>query len=85
MKMNAVVFFGRSFSLEFFGQVWGNLGKNHSHPQKFACSYTYAWKFGANISETVTILVKFFYRSFPGDTQYDVKGGTTILDLRTRG
>jgi len=25
----------------FFGQVWGNLGKNPSHPQKFACSYTY--------------------------------------------
>jgi len=25
----------------FFGQVWENLGKNPSHPQKFACSYTY--------------------------------------------
>jgi len=32
-----VIFFG-----VFFGQVWGNLGKNPSHPQKFACSYTYA-------------------------------------------
>jgi len=31
-----VIFFG-----VFFGQVWGNLGKNPSHPQKFACSYTY--------------------------------------------
>jgi len=26
----------------FFGQVWGTSGKNPSHPQKFACSYTYA-------------------------------------------
>jgi len=25
-----------------FGQVWGKLAKNHSHPQKLACSYTYA-------------------------------------------
>jgi len=25
----------------FFWQVCGNLGKNPSHPQKFACSYTY--------------------------------------------
>jgi len=25
----------------FFGQVCGNLGKNPSDPQKFACSYTY--------------------------------------------
>ena len=25
-----------------FGQVWVNSGKNPSHPQKFACSYTYA-------------------------------------------
>jgi len=32
-----VTFFGT-----FFGQVWGNLGKNSSQPQKFACSYTYA-------------------------------------------
>jgi len=23
------------------GKVWENLGKNSSHPQKFACSYTY--------------------------------------------
>jgi len=27
-----VIFFG-----VFFGQVWGNLGKNLSHPSKFAC------------------------------------------------
>jgi len=26
---------------KLFGQVWGNSGKNPSHPQKFACSYTY--------------------------------------------
>ena len=25
-----------------FGQVWGNSGKNPSHPQTFAFSYTYA-------------------------------------------
>jgi len=25
----------------FFGQVWENSGKNLSHSQKFACSYTY--------------------------------------------
>jgi len=30
-------------SVVFFGQVWENLGKNPSHPQKFACSYTYAY------------------------------------------
>jgi len=28
---------------ELFGQVWGNLGKNPSHPHKFVCSYTYEW------------------------------------------
>jgi len=27
---------------KIFGQVWGNLGKNPSHPQKFVCSCTYA-------------------------------------------
>jgi len=27
----------------FFGQVWQNPGKIPSHPQKFACSYTYGW------------------------------------------
>ena len=32
-----VIFFG-----DFFGQVQVNLGKNSSHPQKFACYYTYA-------------------------------------------
>jgi len=26
---------------KLFGQVWGNSGKNPSHPQTFACSYTY--------------------------------------------
>jgi len=25
----------------FFGQVWGNVGKNASHPQKLPCSYTH--------------------------------------------
>jgi len=27
---------------KLFGRVWGNSGKNLSHPQKFACSYTYS-------------------------------------------
>jgi len=31
----------------FFGQVWGNLGKNPSHPQKFTCSYTYVLNYGS--------------------------------------
>ena len=26
---------------KLFGQVWGNLGKNPSHHQRFSCSYTY--------------------------------------------
>ena len=30
------------FCRVFFGQVWGNLGKNPSHPQKFAYCFTYA-------------------------------------------
>jgi len=35
--------FWRSFLFGvFFGQIGGNLGKHPSHPQKFACSYTYA-------------------------------------------
>jgi len=25
-----------------FGQVWGNSGRNSSHPKKVSCSYTYA-------------------------------------------
>jgi len=35
------VFFGDHFLSIFFRQVCGSLGKNFSHPQKFACSYTY--------------------------------------------
>jgi len=34
-------FFWRSFSLFFFGQVCGNLGKYSSLPKNFACSHTY--------------------------------------------
>ena len=26
---------------KLFGQVWGNSGKNTSHPSKFACPYTF--------------------------------------------
>jgi len=29
---------------KLFEQVWGKSGKNSSHPQKFACSYTYGEK-----------------------------------------
>ena len=33
---------GRKYSAQkLFRQVWGNLGKNLSHPQTFGCSYTY--------------------------------------------
>jgi len=27
----------------FFGKVWENSAKFLSHPQKFACAYTYIW------------------------------------------
>jgi len=27
--------------MEFFGQIRENSGKDHSHPQNFACSYSY--------------------------------------------
>jgi len=33
-------FVGKSHTKRF-GQVWGTSGKNSSHAQKFACSYTY--------------------------------------------
>ena len=36
-----ICFFGDHF-LWIFWAIWGILGKNPSHPQKFACSYTYA-------------------------------------------
>ena len=32
--------FGGHFLWSFFGQVWGKLGKNRSHHQKFAYSHT---------------------------------------------
>ena len=42
MKRNAIVFFLEGiFFGGFFGQVWRNLGKNPSRPQKFACSCIY--------------------------------------------
>jgi len=28
---------------QVFGQLWGNTGKNPSHPQNLACSYTYEY------------------------------------------
>jgi len=33
---------GQKVQRKLFGQVWRNLGKNPSLPQKFACSYTCA-------------------------------------------
>ena len=33
--------FTQKVAQKYFGQVWGNSGKNPLHPQKFACSYTY--------------------------------------------
>jgi len=35
---------------KFFGQVWGNSGKNPSQPQKLTCSYTYVvhWTWYSN-------------------------------------
>jgi len=41
-EKNAIVYFLEvNFFGIFIGQVWGNLGKNPSHHQKVACSYTY--------------------------------------------
>jgi len=39
-EMKCSHFFGGNSFGVFFGQVWGNLGKNPSHPKKFACFYT---------------------------------------------
>ena len=36
------LFFGGHFFEAIFGQVWESPGKFPSHPQNFACSYTYA-------------------------------------------
>ena len=33
--------FTQKLAQKFFGHVWGNSGKRPSHPQTFACSYTY--------------------------------------------
>jgi len=35
------LFFAGHFFMEFFGQVRENSGKDHLHPQSFACSYSY--------------------------------------------
>ena len=42
----------------FFGQVWENSGKIPSHPQNFACSYTYDWKRGKTQSVKACIARK---------------------------
>jgi len=44
MKRNVVVFFGGHFLWSIFRAILGNLGKNPSHTQKFACSYTYVFQ-----------------------------------------
>jgi len=33
--------FAQKVTQKYFGQVWGNSGKNPSHPQIYACSYTH--------------------------------------------
>jgi len=43
---------------KFFGQFWGNSGKNLSHPQKFACSYTYEGT-GAFLMSCQVLLMNF--------------------------
>jgi len=39
---------------KLFGQVWGTSGKNPSHAQKFACSYTYLQGLARNTFAGVT-------------------------------
>jgi len=34
--------FAQKVAQNSFGKVWENSRKSHSHPEKFACSYTYA-------------------------------------------
>jgi len=45
---------GRKFvgkvAQKLLGQVWENSGKNPSHTQKFACSYTYVFWYIATLS-----------------------------------
>jgi len=53
-------FFGGHFLWTFFGQVWGISDKTPSHPQKFACSYTYAS--GRVISIVITEVGKYRMR-----------------------
>ena len=40
-KYNIKTSFCRSLFMEFFGKVRENSGKDHLHPQNFACSYSY--------------------------------------------
>ena len=59
MKRNAIVFFCGSYILwSSFVQVWGNLGKNPSYPQKFACSYTYV-SFHQRLSDSQNVCLQF--------------------------
>jgi len=48
--------FARKVAKNFFGQVWGNSGKNPSHPQKFTCSYTYGYR-NDSVREASTTII----------------------------
>jgi len=48
--------FARKVAKNFFGQVWGNSGKNPSHPQKFSCSYTYGYR-NDSVREASTTMI----------------------------
>jgi len=39
------------FFVCFFGKVWGELGKNLSHPQEYVSSYAYDWEDGRKESK----------------------------------
>jgi len=54
-KMKYSRFFGGNSFGVFFGRVWGNLGKNPSHPQKFDCFF---------MTVTVLVMVQAVYGTF---------------------
>ena len=59
------VLYGRKFvsksHTKLFGQVWGTSGKNPSHAQKFACSYTYVQGLPKNIFARGLKVAKFHF------------------------
>ena len=53
---------------KLFGQVWGNSGKNPSHPPKFACYYNYVFTQGDQFQTLLSIITS---KSFThGSAQY---------------